>query len=61
MTRVGFEPTTPVFEREKAVHALGCVATVIDDWEGIFVQFSENPNYRTATENCFKGLMCLFR
>jgi hypothetical protein len=29
MTRVGFEPTTPVFKREKTVHALDCAATVI--------------------------------
>jgi hypothetical protein len=26
---VGFEPTTPVFERAKTVHALGHAATVI--------------------------------
>jgi hypothetical protein len=33
MPRVGFEPTTPVFERAKTVHALGRAATVI----GIFI------------------------
>jgi hypothetical protein len=27
--RLGFEPTTPVFEREKTVHALELAATVI--------------------------------
>jgi hypothetical protein len=30
MPRVGFEPTIPVFERAKSVHALDRVATVID-------------------------------
>jgi hypothetical protein len=29
MPRVGFEPTTPVFERAKTVHALDSVAFVI--------------------------------
>jgi hypothetical protein len=29
MPRVGFEPTIPVFERAKTVHALGRAATVI--------------------------------
>jgi hypothetical protein len=28
MPRVGFDPTTPVFERAKTVHALDLVATV---------------------------------
>jgi hypothetical protein len=29
MPSVGFEPTIPVFERAKTVHALDCAATVI--------------------------------
>jgi hypothetical protein len=29
MPQVGFEPTIPVFERAKTVHALDCAATVI--------------------------------
>jgi hypothetical protein len=29
MTRVGFEPTIPVLEREKTVHALDRAVTVI--------------------------------
>jgi hypothetical protein len=29
MPRVGFEPTTPEFEREKTVHALDRTATVV--------------------------------
>jgi hypothetical protein len=30
MPREGFEPTIPVFERAKMVHALDCAATMID-------------------------------
>jgi hypothetical protein len=30
MTRVGFEPTTPVFERTKMAHVLDSAANVID-------------------------------
>jgi hypothetical protein len=30
MTRVGFQPTIPVFERTKTAHALDGAATVID-------------------------------
>jgi hypothetical protein len=30
MSQVGFEPTIPVFERVKTVHALEDAATVID-------------------------------
>jgi hypothetical protein len=30
MPRVGFEPTIPVFEQSKTVHALDRAATVID-------------------------------
>jgi hypothetical protein len=29
MSRVGFEPTIPAYERAKMIHALDCVATVI--------------------------------
>jgi hypothetical protein len=29
MPPMGFEPTTPVFERAKTVHALDCAASVI--------------------------------
>jgi hypothetical protein len=29
MSRVGFEPTIPVFERVKMVHALDCAVTLI--------------------------------
>jgi hypothetical protein len=35
MPRVGFEPTTPVFEREKAVHTLDRTASVIGG-EGLY-------------------------
>jgi hypothetical protein len=30
MPQVGFEPTTPVFDRAKTVHVLNRTATVID-------------------------------
>jgi hypothetical protein len=30
MPRVGFQPTIPLFEQAKTVHALDCVATLID-------------------------------
>jgi hypothetical protein len=29
MPQVGFEPTIPMFEREKTVRAIDCAATVI--------------------------------
>jgi hypothetical protein len=32
MPRVGFKPTTQVFERAKTVHALDRAATVIGEW-----------------------------
>jgi hypothetical protein len=38
MPRVGFEPTIPGFEREKTVHALDSVATLIG--EGINSRFN---------------------
>jgi hypothetical protein len=53
MHRVGFEPTTPVFERAKTVHALDRAATVIGEenayntkflWENI-----DRPFRRTST------------
>jgi hypothetical protein len=42
MPRVGFEPTIPVFEREKTVHALDRAATVIGSFN-IYVR--EIPMY----------------
>jgi hypothetical protein len=44
MPWVGFEPTTPVFEREKTVHALDHVATVI----GILSQYWVGISYSWA-------------
>jgi hypothetical protein len=35
MPRVKFEPATPVFEREKTVHALDRAATAIGNWKRI--------------------------
>jgi hypothetical protein len=40
MPRVGFEPTTPVFERVKTVHVLDRAATVIGKVTGLTVRFS---------------------
>jgi hypothetical protein len=33
MPQVGFEPTIPVFQRAKSVHALDCAVTVIGRWK----------------------------
>jgi hypothetical protein len=35
MPRVGFEPTIPVFERTKTVHAVDRGATVIGSWRSL--------------------------
>jgi hypothetical protein len=42
MSQVGFEPTIPVFERTKTVHALDCATTVIG--------YSENPAKRLCEQ-----------
>jgi hypothetical protein len=39
MLQVGFEPTIPVFEREKTVHALGSTGTVIGIFKARHVKF----------------------
>jgi hypothetical protein len=41
---VGFEPTTPVFERAKTVRALDCAATVI----GIHLHKQQKKKIRTG-------------
>jgi hypothetical protein len=38
ISRVGFEPTIPVFERGKTVHALDSAATVI----GLVLRYTRN-------------------
>jgi hypothetical protein len=38
MSQVIFEPTIPVFERTKTVHALDCAATVIGKAEMILLE-----------------------
>jgi hypothetical protein len=49
MPRVGFEATTPVFEREKAVHALDLVATVIGPvWLFALVTVSYRTRWRSG-------------
>jgi hypothetical protein len=46
MSRVGFEPTIPVFERVKMVHALGRAASVIG-----FKQYqNKTKSYHNANE-----------
>jgi hypothetical protein len=49
MPLVGFEPTIPVFQRAKTVHALDRAATVIGLWELI-------TNYSMQSFNCFDVL-----
>jgi hypothetical protein len=44
MPRVSFEPTTPLFERAKTVHALDRATTVID--EDMHVLFSISSYYK---------------
>jgi hypothetical protein len=56
MPWVGFEPTIPVFERAKTVHALDCAATVTGIWtEGLQgkLTYSEEtyPNVTSCTTN----------
>jgi hypothetical protein len=47
MPQVGFEPTIPVFERSKTIHALDCAANVI----GIFRKLRRlNNNYFDMSE-----------
>jgi hypothetical protein len=43
MPRVGFESTTPVFERAKTVHALDRAATVIGSLRLILMTFLKIP------------------
>jgi hypothetical protein len=35
MPRVEFELTTPVYEQQKILHALGCAATVIGNFQNV--------------------------
>jgi hypothetical protein len=49
MPSVGFEPTNPVFEREKMVHALDRAATVISvvvtwTFKACFTSFKMTPS-----------------
>jgi hypothetical protein len=51
MPRVGFEPTTPVFERAKIVHALDRAATVIGFLLYIFyyILWSTQDDYQNGS------------
>jgi hypothetical protein len=54
MSRVGFEPTTPVFEQPKTVHALDPAAAVIGthlDWDSI----SDRLHTPVRDLNCIIG------
>jgi hypothetical protein len=53
MSQVGFEPTTPAFERAKTVHDLDRVATVIsrNNYTLIIIPFNNPFLYITATSH----------
>jgi hypothetical protein len=54
MPRVRFEPTKPVFERAKTVHALHRAATVISTdaaWKCSNISRASNTNADLASEN----------
>jgi hypothetical protein len=44
MSRVGFEPMIPVFERAKTVHALDRAATVIGNYFEYAVKYATHNN-----------------
>jgi hypothetical protein len=48
MPRVGFEPTIPVFEMAKTVHALDRVVTVIAEMVTTMQYYSSNCSFRTT-------------
>jgi hypothetical protein len=50
MPRVGFEPTIPVFERTKTVHALGRAATVVSQLEA-YRYVNQDWTYEGARAN----------
>jgi hypothetical protein len=43
MSQVGFEPTIPAFEREKAFNTLECAATVIGVYAITELKNSQSP------------------
>jgi hypothetical protein len=49
MPQVGFEPTTPVFEREETVCASDCVATVLSILHWRKTEFCEERAQRSLT------------
>jgi hypothetical protein len=58
MPRVGFEPTAPVFERVKTVHALERAATVIGDeitLKATNVNFHRCGNLKSQKETEFQS------
>jgi hypothetical protein len=54
MTQVGFEPTIPVFEQAKTVHALHSAGTVIG-YVQFWVPIMKNKNYPIFPDVCRRG------
>jgi hypothetical protein len=52
---VGFEPTTPVFEQVKTVHALDCAATVIGRVSVVLTVFISMVLKSGALDNIILG------
>jgi hypothetical protein len=51
MPRVGFEPTTPVFERTKAVHASDCGLAVIGSTSYVhesYITLQDKDNHNSS-------------
>jgi hypothetical protein len=55
MPLAGFEPTIPVIERAKTVHALDCAATVI----GTFCKYLQNVKFRYFSRIHLDPFNCL--
>jgi hypothetical protein len=72
MPRVWFEPTTPVFEQAKIVHALDRTATVISDlmlYHDSKIAYKQHSNWLVIQtlqaqgmweKTCFRGLLVLW-
>jgi hypothetical protein len=57
MTRVGFEPTTPVFERVKTAHALDRAVTVIGKGTYSFALFRKvSTQHIWQVKKCMQGI-----
>jgi hypothetical protein len=56
--RVGFEPTTPEFKREKTVHVLDRAATVIRGSSNSPLCFLSQKDLHTDNTNVYLGRHC---